>query len=96
MTFYSAPGLKKPKEITTTSLIESAAKKYGVTVDEILSRARVQPIAEARSYAIYLVREHMHLSQTAIGKIFKRDHATILYSCKVIKDRIKFNQLLIK
>ena len=81
--------------ITPESLIEKAAEKYNVTVDLLKSRSRKEFVNESRQYAQYLIRKELGLTLEKIGVIFDRDHATILHSCRVISERIQFNQLLV-
>lgn len=71
--------------------ILSAVQEHGVTVDEILGSSRKKRIVAARHAAIRAVAEAVDLrascgnwtggfwSTTAIGKLFGRDHTTILW-----------------
>ncbi|MBP5755931.1 MAG: chromosomal replication initiator protein DnaA, partial [Clostridia bacterium] len=42
-----------------------------------------------RHIAIYIIREILSLSQPAIGKIFNRDHSTIISAYKGVEARLK-------
>ena len=70
-----------------------------ITADDIIkvynlkSRKRTKSISFPRNIAIYLLREKLNISLQEIGEIFGgRDHATILYSIKVIANKIKSDQ----
>lgn len=79
--------------VTAESIISHVAKKYGVAVDAILGRQRTKPIARARNISIYVIRRVTGMSQPMIGKIFDRDHTTILSSINAVENEIKENPL---
>jgi len=74
-------------------LVEHAARKYGVSVDDLLSRNKRQWVVEARQYAMYLVYKRVK-NLSAVGELFARNHATVIHSIKLISDRIEHNNLL--
>lgn len=61
---------------------------YGLTKAEILGRRRSQNIAEARAVAYFLVRKY-GLSLPAIGRIFGRDHSTILSGIRSVARKMR-------
>lgn len=67
-------------------IIEHVAHSYGVTVEAIMSKSRMDKIAEARHAAIRAVaNSRPDWSLTMIGKVFGRDHTTILHSLRKTK-----------
>lgn len=71
--------------------IKSAtAIAYGLTVAELEGPRRLKAIARARHAAIFLCREILHEAPhgtlTAIGAQWRRDHTTILNSCRRIEE----------
>ncbi|MEY2915773.1 MAG: hypothetical protein RL454_702, partial [Actinomycetota bacterium] len=57
------------------------------SVDDLCGQSRIHAIAQARQIAMYLVRELTNQSLPTIGTIFgNRDHTTVLYACKKIKE----------
>lgn len=73
--------------IDATKIIETVCKFYGVKKEEMLAKKRTKNIAEARQIAMYLVTELMNLPLEAVGNIFGKDHATVIYAKnKVIED----------
>ena len=70
----------------------------GVSYSVMASKSRERNYVIARQYAIYQVYRQLHsLGYTLmeIGKLFNRDHSTVLYSVKQIKEGIKYNDFLI-
>jgi chromosomal replication initiation ATPase DnaA len=63
------------------------------------SSTRVRNVVVARQYAIYRVHRELYgsgYSLSDIGKIFNRDHATVVYSIKMMKWAIRHNDKLVK
>lgn len=81
-------GDSEPLEVTIDKIFAAVAKKYNVSVEDIKSKKRNAEIALARHVTIYLVWKITEISLPHIGKIFGRDHTTVLSSINVIKNRI--------
>ena len=76
--------------VTPSIVMDVVSKKYGVTVDDLLSKKRNREIAVPRQIAIYICRELTDLSTTNIGKEFGgRDHTTVMHSCDKVSEQIK-------
>jgi len=75
------------KTINPLDIMEIVARESAVTVDEILSKTRIQNIAEARQLFCYVVRERFGMPFAKIGRIIHRDHATVLHSMKAHRNR---------
>jgi len=69
-------------------IIETVAARHGVTVAEILGTRRTKPIVNARHAAIVQVcKLRSTLSLPQIGRIFHRDHTTIMHAvCKYVAE----------
>ena len=82
-----------PGNVPTDTMVEriltSVSKKYGVSVEDIKSRKRNDTISNARHTAIYIIRKITNLSLKDIGKIFDRNHATIISSIDNISVNIR-------
>lgn len=63
-------------------LVALAAAKHGQSVDDILSPARVLPVAQARHEAVYLIVLHTTYSIARVARLFGRDHTTALNSLR--------------
>ena len=70
-------------------IISTVSKNYGVAVEDIKSKKKTDNIANARHIAIYLIRNITDLSLKEIGKIFDRDHSTVLSSLNKVELNIK-------
>jgi chromosomal replication initiator protein len=78
------------KEITVNKIKRVVADYYGLTKQQLVSKARTKNISNARHIAIYLCRKHLDLPFIRIGEEFgKRDHSTIISSCEKIEKQLK-------
>lgn len=82
-----------PGNIPTDAMVErilsAVSKKYGVSVDDVKSKKKTDSIANARHVAIYIIRKLTDLSLKEIGKIFGRDHSTVISSVSKVEINIK-------
>ena len=87
-------GGTEPPEITAKRIISLVSKRYGVGEDDIFGRKRQQQICHARNVSIYIIKKSTDLSYPSIGKMFGRDHSTIISSYDAIKNDLEKNTLL--
>jgi chromosomal replication initiator protein len=87
-------GNKKPKPArnTPSMVIETVAKSFQLSPQDIKSRKRDKETALARQVAMYLLRESGNYSLAQIGKeLGNRDHSTVLHACEKIARALKDN-----
>jgi chromosomal replication initiator protein len=76
--------------VSPADIISIAATFYQLSVEDLYSSSRSQPIALARQVAMYLCREMTNLSLPKIGQLFgNRDHTTVMYANKKISQLMK-------
>ena len=80
-------GGAEPVNVTIEKIYSAVYKKYNIKKEDILGQKRNKDIAEARHICIYLIREITEISFPNIGKIFGRDHSTIMFSYEKISKR---------
>ena len=81
-------GGAEPLSVTIEKIYTAVQKKYGIRKEDILGQKRNKEIAEARHICVYLIREITEISYPQIGKIFNRDHATIISSYDKVSKRL--------
>ena len=79
----------EPVKVTQDKIFNAVARKYGVTVEDIRGKRRTREIAQARHVCIYIMRTVTDLSLPSIGRVFNRDHTTILSSVDTIAEKIR-------
>lgn len=76
------------KKLTIEEIQTAVAKKYDVTLAQILSPERTQSIVTPRQIAMYIARKYTTKSLPEIAKKFDKTHATILHGVKNITKRL--------
>ena len=79
--------------LTIDEIIESVCQHYNVTTANVNSRSRKKEYVMARQVSIYLAQKYTKLSASRIGRMVGgRDHATVIYSCNQVEQRIKIDK----
>ena len=78
-----------PNDAMVEKILLHVSKKYGVSVDDIKSKKKTDSIANARHVSVYIIRKLTDLSLKEIGKVFGRDHSTIISSINKIDINIQ-------
>src|SRR5699024_2147700 len=77
----------RPKKITVKGIQKLIAFKYNVSVDEILSKARIESFAFPLQLAMYLSRELTDLFLPKSGEEFDGwDHTTVIHGHKKVSE----------
>jgi len=71
-------------ELTSQAISELIGSEYKISLDDMQSRSRKRSIAFPRQVAMYLCRKHTEETLADIGKVFKRDHSTVMYAIKMV------------
>lgn len=69
------------------AIANEVAGRHGVDPDRLFSATRARPVAYARQEAFYLIRDRLNYALTQIGRIFDRDHATVLHGIQAHASR---------
>lgn len=78
-----------PNDAMVEKILMHVSKKYGISIDDIKSKKKTDSIANARHISIYIIRRLTDLSLKDIGKIFDRNHSTVISSINKIELNIK-------
>lgn len=84
----------KSKLITEDRIIEVVGDYYHLTENQIKSKVRTSQIALARQICMYLCRTIVGTPFLKIGKIFGRDHSTVMTACEKVDLLLKTDSQL--
>ena len=87
-------GGAEPASVTVDKIFTAIYKKYNIKKEDIIGARRTKEIAAARHKAIYLVRTITEMSLPNIGKIFNRDHSTIMSSIETVEKKLITDAIL--
>ena len=75
------------KPVTIDDIISVVCKHFGLDTSAIHTRSRKREVVQARQIAMYIAKQKTDLSTSKIGTLIgNKDHATVLYACKTIKE----------
>ena len=81
-------GGAEPINITVDKVFSAVFNKYNISKEELIGSKRNKDIAYARHIAIYLIREITEMSFPNLGRLFNRDHTTVMNSCDLIAAKV--------
>lgn len=77
------------KPVTVEDIIEKVCEYYKVDTSTIHTKTRKREVVQVRQVAMYLAKKHTDTSSSKIGQMIgKKDHATVLHACKIVKDQV--------
>lgn len=82
------------RQINFEIITQEVANHFGIESDQIFSKSRKREISDARQMIMYLAKKHAKMPLTAIGTRLSRTHATVLYACKIIEERLPLEKQL--
>ena len=82
------------RQINFEMVTQGVSAYYNVDPDQIFTKSRKREISDARQMVMYMAKKHVKMPLTAIGTRLSRTHATVLYACKNIEERLPFEKQL--
>lgn len=78
--------LESPNSQCVRVVVEEVTAAYGVTFDILRSRCRTDAVSVPRQITFYLCKEIGRVSWSELGRIFNRDHGTIMHGYRMIAE----------
>jgi len=78
-------------EATQSAIISSISHVLKIPLKVLVSKDRKRDVVEARQIAMYFLRKNHNLPYTAIGRMFRRDHATVIHACRQVKNLLDYH-----
>lgn len=85
---------EKQEELQADDIINCVCNFYKVSKSELLSKKKTKEVALARQVGMYLVLDMMSIPQLTVGKVFGRDHATVIYARDKITEQMETDNKL--
>lgn len=83
--FKENPGMKPTPEM----ILREVSNFYTIPVEKLRGSGRSRDMVQPRQVAMYLVRKLTDYSLPEIGKVFSRDHTTVLHSINKVEEYLK-------
>ena len=83
---FSGGAMRRP---TVGNIQKVVERYYNISHAELVGKKRSANITAARQIAIYLCRTLIDIPFSSIGQEFNRDHSTVMYSIRVVEEKVK-------
>ena len=77
------------KRLTVREIQESVAKKFGITLAQMVSKDRSATYVTPRQLAMYISRKYSSNTLIEISNEFNKKHATVVYNVKTMTKRLE-------
>lgn len=84
----------RSRQINFDMVAEAVGEYYGLDVDLIFTKSRKREISDARQVVMYLSKKLAKMPTTTIGVRLGRTHATVIYACRNIEERMPLERKL--
>jgi len=79
---------EQEKKLTSEKIISSTATHFGIRSEAIVGKAQTQECVWPRQLAMYLCRKELKMSYNTLGRLFVRDHSTVMASVKQVEKKV--------
>lgn len=76
------------RQVNFEMIAEAVAEFYNIDADKIFTKVRKREVSDARQVVMYLAKKLAKMPLTTIGHKLDRTHATVIYACNTIENRI--------
>ncbi len=82
------------KQVNFEMITDAVATHFGICPDLLFTKCRKRDISDARQIVMFLAKKVAKMPLTTIGHKLDRTHATVIYGCKNIEDRLSTEKKL--
>lgn len=82
------------RQVNFEMVTQAVAGYYKIDPEQIFTKSRKREISDARQMVMFMAKKHAGMAYTAIGTRLSRTHATVLYACKSIEERLQHEKQL--
>jgi chromosomal replication initiator protein len=66
--------------------VDNVCDFYGLTTAQVKGKCRLRGYVKARFVSIYIIRKRTGLTLKEIGRLFHRDHTSIIHAVQTIEE----------
>lgn len=82
------------KQINFEMITQQVSTHFKIEPDAIFTKSRKREVSDARQMIMYMAKKHAGMALKAIGTRLSRSHATVLYACRNIEERLSVEKEL--
>jgi chromosomal replication initiator protein len=84
------------RQVNFELITQEVSNYYNIDPDFLFTKSRKREISDARQMVMYFAKKLAKMPLTAIGTRLSRTHATVLYACKNIEERLHIEKQLLE
>ena len=78
---------EKQCQLTPEKILNATAAYFGIRPEDVMSKSQAKDTVFPRKLAMFLCRKKLNLPYASIGKIFGKDHSTVMAGIRQIKKK---------
>lgn len=82
------------RTVNFEAITQKVAGYYDIDPDLIFTKSRKREISDARQMVMYMAKKHAKMPLKTIGTRLARTHATVIYACNNIEQRLQIEKQL--
>ncbi len=82
------------RTVNFESITRTVSDFYNIDVDQIFTKSRKREVSDARQMVMYLAKKHTKMPLKRSEHVSSRTHATVLYACRLIDERLPLEKKL--
>jgi len=82
---YAMAGIPRKRNSTIEHILDKCAFAYGLSRADILMKSRTIERVHARQMAMIILKDMTSITLLGIGRIFNKDHTTVIHGIKAMK-----------
>lgn len=76
------------KQVNFEMITEEVSSHFNIEPDAIFTKSRKREVSDARQMIMFLAKKHVGMPYKTIGARLGRTHATVMYACNSIEERL--------
>lgn len=82
------------RQVNFELIVDRVSNYYNINPDCLFTKSRKREISDARQMLMYMAKKLTNMPVTAIGSRIDRTHATVIYACRNIEERLPIERQL--
>lgn len=82
-------GVEKELQITPEKIVKAVSAHFGIRPADLLGKSQARECSLPRKLAMHLCRKQLSLSYPALGRLFSRDHSTVIAGIRFVEKGLR-------
>ena len=93
LNYYIMPGIIQKHKLDQEDIIQFVCKEMNVKYKDVLSADRSRILVLTRNMCYAILKNYLGTTVTSIGRLFFRDHTTVLHGLRMHQQDYKTNDI---